>query len=97
MRKHTCLTLFASSLARVWVVLVSPAAGAANPIQKGEMAGCLLVPSEKVPVTFNAGFSMYVGAWPKRCQSRMAAICQSVLVQTSVSVVRIATRQAAEE
>jgi hypothetical protein len=33
-------------------------------IQKGEMAGYLLVPNEKVPVSFNAGFSMYVAAWP---------------------------------
>ena len=28
------------------------------------MAGYLLVPNEKVPETFNAGFSMYVAAWP---------------------------------
>ena len=33
-------------------------------IQKGEMAGYLLVPNEKVPETYNAGFSMYVAAWP---------------------------------
>ena len=33
-------------------------------IQKGEMAGYLLVPNERVPETFNAGFSMYVAAWP---------------------------------
>lgn len=32
--------------------------------QKGEMAGYLLVPNEKVPETFNAGFSMYIAAWP---------------------------------
>ena len=31
---------------------------------KGEMAGYLLVPNEKVPETFNAGFSMYIAAWP---------------------------------
>ncbi len=30
----------------------------------GEMAGYLLVPNEKVPETFNAGFSMYIAAWP---------------------------------
>ncbi len=29
---------------------------------KGEMAGYLLVPNEKVPDTFNAGFSMYIAA-----------------------------------
>ena len=28
------------------------------------MAGYLLVPHEKVPKTYNAGFSMYVAAWP---------------------------------
>ena len=28
------------------------------------MAGYLIVPHEKVPVSFNAGFSMYVAAWP---------------------------------
>lgn len=33
-------------------------------IQKGEMAGYLLVPNERVPETYNAGFSMYVAAWP---------------------------------
>jgi hypothetical protein len=36
-------------------------AGAASP---AEMAGYLLVPHEKVPKTFNAGFSLYVAAWP---------------------------------
>ncbi len=37
---------------------------ASNRIQEGEMAGYLLVPNEKVPETYNAGFSMYVAAWP---------------------------------
>lgn len=32
--------------------------------KRGEMAGYLLVPNEKVPETFNAGFSMYIAAWP---------------------------------
>lgn len=36
----------------------------AEPIQDGEMAGYLLVPNEKVPPTYNGGFSMYVAAWP---------------------------------
>ena len=40
------------------------AEGASNPVQKGEMAGYLLVPNEKVPETYNAGYSMYVAAWP---------------------------------
>ncbi len=29
-----------------------------------EMAGYLIVPHEKVPKTYNGGFSMYVSAWP---------------------------------
>lgn len=40
------------------------AAQAAQPVQPGEMAGYLLVPNEKVPESYNAGFSMYVAAWP---------------------------------
>ena len=35
-----------------------------QPSQKGEMAGYLLVPHEKVDKKYNAGFSMYVAAWP---------------------------------
>src|SRR3984885_5274902 len=33
-------------------------------VQKGEMAGYMLVPTEKVPDNFNAGFSLYAAAWP---------------------------------
>ena len=33
-------------------------------IKKGEMAGYLLVPHNDVPETYNAGYSMYVAAWP---------------------------------
>ena len=33
-------------------------------VRRAEMAGYLLVPNEKVPETYNAGFSMYVAAWP---------------------------------
>lgn len=33
-------------------------------LQKAEMAGYLLVPHERVDAKFNAGFSMYVAAWP---------------------------------
>lgn len=36
----------------------------ADRLQKGEMAGYLLVPNEQVEQTYNAGFSMYVAAWP---------------------------------
>lgn len=40
-------------------------ASAAEPTpQKAEMAGYLLVPHERVDKSFNAGFSMYVAAWP---------------------------------
>lgn len=39
-------------------------AGAAQRVQEGEMAGYLLVPQERLPETYNAGFSMYVAAWP---------------------------------
>ena len=46
------------------VLLVSTALPAADAVQKGEMAGYLLVPNAKVPETYNAGFSMYVAAWP---------------------------------
>lgn len=33
-------------------------------LKNGEMAGYLLIPNERVPETFNAGFSMYIAAWP---------------------------------
>ena len=46
--------------------LLSVLSGAvtAAEIQKGEMAGYLLVATEKVPENFNAGFSLYGAAWP---------------------------------
>src|SRR6476659_4480742 len=50
------------------ILLACLTAGAAEPakpvVQEGEMAGYLLVPHEKVPATFNAGFSLYAAAWP---------------------------------
>jgi len=33
-------------------------------VEKGEMAGYLLVSCERVPESFNAGFSLYSAAWP---------------------------------
>lgn len=41
-------------------------AGAATPAKttKAEMAGYMLVPTERVPETFNSGFSLYAAAWP---------------------------------
>lgn len=41
-------------------VVVAPA----EPPRPAEMAGYLLVPHEKVDPTYNAGFSLYVAAWP---------------------------------
>ena len=32
--------------------------------QLTEMAGYLIVPHDRVPQTYNGGFSMYVSAWP---------------------------------
>ena len=64
MLKKGFFTLFTSCLALVFVLPLAPLIGGANQIQKGEMAGYLLVPNERVPETYNAGFSMYVAAWP---------------------------------
>jgi hypothetical protein len=64
MLKKRFFTLFSSCLALVFVLPLAPVIGAPNQIQKGEMAGYLLVPNEKVEETYNAGFSMYVAAWP---------------------------------
>ncbi|MDX2038511.1 MAG: hypothetical protein SFX72_17830 [Isosphaeraceae bacterium] len=44
--------------------LSSPSALLAQGPRIGEMAGYLLVPNERVPESFNAGFSMYIAAWP---------------------------------
>jgi len=54
-------TLLALTLAAAAHTLKAQAAGR---IQKGEMAGYLLIPNEKVGESYNAGFSMYVAAWP---------------------------------
>jgi hypothetical protein len=45
------------------VFALSGAAFAFN-VQKAEMAGYLLVSSDKVPDSYNAGFSLYAAAWP---------------------------------
>ncbi len=44
-------------------LVANPVAFSQQPT-KGEMAGYLLVPNEKVPESFDAGFSMYISAWP---------------------------------
>ncbi|MFZ9914068.1 MAG: sialate O-acetylesterase [Phycisphaerales bacterium] len=36
----------------------------APPAEKGEMSGYMLVPVDRVPEEFNAGFSLYSAAWP---------------------------------
>lgn len=64
MQNDRIITRFVSCLALVFVLSLPPLIGAPNPIEEGEMAGYLLVPNEKVPEAFNAGFSMYVAAWP---------------------------------
>jgi hypothetical protein len=46
----------------IWICIASQLQSAEP--KKGEMAGYLLVPNEKVPDEFNAGFSMYIAAWP---------------------------------
>jgi hypothetical protein len=64
MLKKSVTPLFAACLAIGLAVPLSPLLGATNQIQEGEMAGYLLVPNDKVHETYNAGFSMYVAAWP---------------------------------
>src|SRR5436309_550402 len=53
-----------SVLALAGVLVGFPARGAEPTVQPGEMAGDLLVPHEKVPETFNDGFSLYIADWP---------------------------------
>jgi len=55
---------FALSVFCLAALLVLPAVTATGAPEKGEMAGYLLVPNERVPESYNAGFSMYVAAWP---------------------------------
>jgi Carbohydrate esterase, sialic acid-specific acetylesterase len=44
--------------------LPTPVKADDGPPKTAEMAGYLIVPHEKVDAKFNAGFSMYVAAWP---------------------------------
>ncbi|MCW5766200.1 MAG: hypothetical protein KIT68_09525, partial [Phycisphaeraceae bacterium] len=41
-----------------------PAARESRPAQRGEMSGYMLVPVERAPKEYNAGFSLYAAAWP---------------------------------
>ena len=48
------------------LLLIAPAIVAADEKspRKAEMAGYLLVPHSRVDASYDAGFSMYVAAWP---------------------------------
>ena len=60
--RHSCFA--ASSQFHRLHGLTCPDLRSADLVQEAEMAGYLLVPHEKVPDSYNAGFSMYVNAWP---------------------------------
>jgi hypothetical protein len=64
MLKNRSLALLATGFSLIGFLLGSTQVHAQAKIQEGEMAGYLLVPHEKVPESYNAGFSMYVAAWP---------------------------------
>jgi hypothetical protein len=64
MLKKRSFALFTFCSALLFVLPAGLLMGATHQIQKGEMAGYLLVPNERVEQTYNAGFSMYVAAWP---------------------------------
>jgi hypothetical protein len=57
MSKLTAITL------TVLTILLTGRASSAD-VQKAEMSGYLLVSADKVPDTYNAGFSLYSAAWP---------------------------------
>lgn len=68
---HSRISILQSPSLRLTRVLVifavlglSSLLSGAEPLQRGEMAGYLLVPNERVAREFNGGFSMYVAAWP---------------------------------
>jgi len=63
MLKKRYFALFMSCLTLLFVLPIPSLIGAEAP-EKGLMAGYLGVPREKVPETYNAGFSLYVSAWP---------------------------------
>ena len=39
--------------------------------QAAEMSGYMLVGCDKVPIDFNAGFSLYAAAWPHTARSQI--------------------------
>jgi len=46
------------------LTIALPTVASSAEVQKAEMAGYLLVSTDKVPDTYNAGFSLYAAAWP---------------------------------
>ncbi len=60
----TCRIRIAVALAFVSFWCSSPAPADDRTPRPAEMAGYLLVPHDKVDAKYNAGFSMYVAAWP---------------------------------
>ena len=46
------------------LTIALPGAVSAAEVRKAEMAGYLMVSADKVPDTYNAGFSMYAAVWP---------------------------------
>ncbi len=64
MQKNRSFSLSVCCMAFLSALFVMPVIGAPGETGKGMMAGYLLVPHEKVQETYNAGFSMYVAAWP---------------------------------
>jgi len=53
-----------TELVAVILLTLAEIFGAFSDIREAEMAGYLLVGKERVPEQYNAGFSMYVAAWP---------------------------------
>ena len=64
MLRKRVLRSFAFCLALVFCLPPTLLIGASDQVQKGEMAGYLGAPHERVPETYGGGFSMYVAAWP---------------------------------
>jgi hypothetical protein len=64
MLKKRVFISFAFCLALAFCLPLPLLIGASNQIRKGEMAGYLGAPHERVPETYGGGFSMYVAAWP---------------------------------
>jgi len=56
--------VFLCGLCMTWVLVAGRLEAKSGQIQHGEMAGYLGAPNARVAEEFNAGFSMYVAAWP---------------------------------